>query len=889
MNGRDPVAPPRLAEWMLRKTVEHEPLLGDLVEAFESRARRDGASAARRWFWRETFVALLVFAFRQPRTRRVHNAYVPRANGDTAMRSFLSDLRLGARLLRRSPAFTAICVLTLGIGIGATTAIFSVANPLLLQSLPYPDADRLITVFDRAGDGSPTNVGFPTYEDLVERSRFIERAAVAGTWQPTLSEPGNAERITGERVSWTYFDVLGVRPAIGRSFLEEEDQPGVERAVILTHGLWSRRYGGDSSVIGRAISIDGTPHDVVGVLPAAFENVMAPTAEIFRVLRYEASQPWACRTCRHLRMVARVRPDAPLARVDAELDAISAQLASEHPRDYASVGVHVLGLHEQVTGNLRPVVLAVIGAAALVLLIAVANVTNLQLARAMRREGEFAIRAAIGAGRGRLVRQLLAEGLLLGALGGAIGVLVAYVTVPALVSRLPATLPRLSAVQVDLVALGLAAGVSLLVGIVIGLAPAWRGSRRSVFDTLRGGKRLAGSPRLVARAGLVVAEVALALVLLTGAGLLSRTLLSLHAVNAGFDASNLLTLQAQATGARYETDSAVLVQHDRLRSAVLALPGVTGAGIVSQLPLGGNMDAYGIRAQDKPLDNPELAPYADRYAVSHDFMETMRIPLRRGRYFTPADAENAPLVVIVSEALAAKIWPGEDPIGKRIQVGGPSDVPFRDVVGVAANVRHSGLDDGVTQQVYLPTRQWKWADNQFAMVVRTAGDPQRLAPAVRAAVRETDPDQPITSFASMEQVVSSSTAQRSLALLLFAAFAGVAVLLAAAGIYGVLSGHVAERTREIGVRSALGAAPADIMRTVLGQGARLAAIGLALGIVGALAFARLLETLLFGVGAADPLTLGAVSAVLALVAVAACVVPARRALRVDPMTALRSE
>jgi putative ABC transport system permease protein len=798
-------------------------------------------------------------------------------------------MRHAVRLVRRSPGFTALCVLTLGLSIGATTAIFSVVNPVLLRSLPYPDADRLVMVWERDADGAPSNTTFATYSDLVARARSIQRAAALGGWQPTLSEPGNAERVQGARVSWTYFRVLGVRPAIGRDFVEAEDNRSAELAVILSHGLWMRRYGGDRSIVGRAIPIDGAPHNVVGVLPPSFDNVLSPNAQIWRVLRYETSSPSACRTCRHLRMVARLRPEVTREQAAAELDRLSGVLMREHPRDYPAAGMHVVRLQEQVTRSLRPVLFAVVGATALVLLIAIANVTSLQLARAMRREGEFAVRSALGAGRGRLVQQLLAEGLLVATLGGLAGVLVAVGALPALLARLPQELPRLAAVRVDVAALGVAATITLVIGILIGLTPAWRGGRASVFDTLRGGTRVAGFPRHVARAGLVVAEIALALMLLAGAGLLSRSLLGLLAVDTGFQPANLLTLGVQATGNRYDSAAKVFAYHDRVRGAVLAVPGVIGVGLTSQLPLAGNMDTYGIRAKDKPLARPELAPYADRYTVSHDFMQTMRIPLLRGRYFTPADnRDSTPPVVIVSAALAAKIWPGEDAVGKQIQLGSP-DSPWRAVVGVAANVRHSGLDATVTQQVYMPSRQWPFPDFWVTLVVRTRGDPASLAAAVRRAVRSIDPDQPITSVATMDQVIAASTAQRRLALLLFAAFAGVALLLAAAGIYGVIAGSVAERTREIGVRAALGATPGDILRMVLLQGARLAALGLAIGIAGALGFGRVLETLLYGIKPADPFTLGGVSVILAAIAGAACLVPARRALEVDPVTALRAD
>ena len=883
------VRPPRLAAWLLRVRLgdAHDHFIGDLLEEYTERVAELGTTGARRWFWRETFSAVRTLP--RERALRARRATPAGHAGESRLSSFRSDLRHGARLFGRAPGFALLCVLTLGVGIGATTAIFSVVNPLLLQGLPYPDGDRLISISERAADGSPTNVGYATHAELTVRSRSLERTAVVGSWTPTLSEPGNAERVAGQRVSWTYFGVLGVRPAVGRDFLPEDDSPAApSRAVILTHGLWMRRYAGDSALAGQAISIDGVLHDVVGVLPPSFDNVLSPTAQIFRVLRYEASQPWACRTCRHLRMIGRLREGVTGDQATAELGALMAVAKAEHPQDYPTGELHVISVQELVTRRLRPVLFAVSGATALVLLIAIANVANLQLAHAMRRETEFAIRAALGAGRGRLAQQLVAEGLILSTLGAVAGVAIAYASLPALIARLPEELPRLGAIRVDRWALGMAGSISVLIAFVIGLAPAWRGGSASVFDTLRGGTRLTGSHRLAARAGLVVMEVALAMVLLAGAGLLSRTLVELYEVDAGFEPRGLLTLEAQATGPKYATREALFAHHDRLREAVLAVPGVVAVGVASQLPLGGNLDTYGIRVQDKPHENPNVVLDADRYTVSHDFMEAMGIRLLRGRYFTPFDRDSTPPVVIVSEALADRIWPGEDAIGKRVHLGDPMS-PWREVIGIAGNVKHSGLDAEVTQQIYIPERQWQFADNQVVLVVRASGDPLAIAEAVRLAVRSVDPDQPITRLATMDQVIARSTAQRSMALILFAVFAGVALLLAAAGIYGVLAGHVAERTREIGVRSALGATPSDIVRLVLAQGARLAVLGLALGLAGALAFGRLLSTMLYGVQPGDPWTLVLVSLVLAFVAVTACLVPARRALRVDPMTALRAE
>ena len=877
--------PPRVVLWLLRRLLpadQREPFVGDVLEEFRRRTAAAGLSRARWWLWRESLVALLTL-----RARRTVPA-IP-TSGDPPLLSFLGDLHHATRLLRRAPAFTTLAVLTLALGIGATAAIFSVVNPVLFRPLPYPSPDRVVVVWERGSDGLPSNVGFSTFLDFA-RARSLEYAAALGDWQVTLSGQGAPERVSGQRVSATYFGVLGVRPALGRDFTAEEDAPGKNRVVILGHGLWQRRFGGDSALVGRPISIDGNPYTVVGVLPASFDNVVDPNAQIWRVLGYSTSLPWACRTCRHLRMIGRMRPQVTLASAAAELDHLSALVVKDHPRDYPAVGTRVVSLQDDVTRASRPVLFALLGAVTLVLLIAAANVVNLQLARAMRRDEEFAIRVALGAGRVRLTKQLLAEGLLLALLAGVAGALVARLILSALLTQIPPSLPRLSAIRLDLDALMVSAALTLVLGVVIGLVPGWRsGGHSTLASALRGSRRLTGHGRHVARSALVIAEVALAMMLLVGATLLARSLVRLLSVDAGFEAAHLLTMQVQSTGPRYADSLAVYTNHDLVRAAVRGVPGVVGVGTANQLPLGGNIDSYGIGAEDKPLANPELAPYADRYAVSPDYMTTMRIPIRRGRSFTDADnRDSMPRVAIVSAALAAKIWPGEDVIGKRIRLG-DSKSPWRTVIGVAGNVHHRALDSRDTDQIYIPERQWQLADDQIALVVRTSGDPAAVAAAVRRAVQAVDMSQPITRLETMDQVITASTAQRRLALLLFFAFAGVAIVLAAAGIYGVLAGAVTERTREIGLRSALGATPVEILRLILLQGARLAAVGLVAGVAGAIALGRFLESLLFGVAPSDPVTLVAVSAMLAAVALAACLLPAMRAVGVDPMTALRAD
>jgi putative ABC transport system permease protein len=855
----------RLIERFLPSTTA-DAVIGDLTER--------GVSGVR--LWRETVVAVWHLRDRTPQQVEI-------------MSTFLSDLRLAARLLGRAPTFAITAIVTLGIAIGASTAIFSVANPVLLQPLPYRNPDRVMVVWERGRDGSRSNVGFTTIRDYIDRATTFETAAAVGDWQPTLNEGNEAERLAGARVSATYFRTLGVKPALGRDFRADEDVPNVPRVVILSHGLWQRRFGGDPSVIGKSISMGGPTMTVIGVMPKGFDDVTTPGAQIWRVLGYAVTDPFACRTCRHLRMIARLEPGVGVERAQSEITRIHKAVVAEHPADYASVDAQVVPLQAEVTRAYRPALVALGVAVALMLFIAIANVANLQLARLVRRDEEFAIRTALGASAPRLTRQLLTEALLIALLGGLAGIGVAAVAIPSLVRQLPPQLPRLGAIHLDVAALVVVGAVVLALTIVVGLVP--RRARRStnIADGLRSGRRLTGTRQSAIRAGLVVAELAFALMLLVGAGLLARSVVRLLDVDVGFDPNNLLTMEINSVGPRYQTDQAVFDYHDKVREAVRSLPGVVGVGVVNMLPLGGNYDTYGVWAMDKPLANPEDAPSGDRYVVSTDYLTTMRIRLVAGRMFTQAEERDTTnLVALVSQALADRFWPGESALGKRVKMGGPSR-PWRTVVGVTGNVKHTGLDANEREQFYVPERQWFFSDGQEVLVVRTKGDPSAMVGVVRQAVRAVDPTQPIVKVAAMEQVIAASTAQRRLALLLFSCFATAAVLLAVAGIYGVLAGNVAERTREIGLRAALGATPRNILQLIVGQGARLAVVGLAVGLFGAFALTRSLQTLLFGVGPYDPTTIAVATGVLLLTTLAACLVPAVRALRVDPSEAFRSD
>ncbi len=867
--------PPRLALWLAERLIDQrvrEAVVGDFVERFET-------SPSRWWFWRETLLAIAHFPTR-PRPWP--------SRGDGIVTGFVEDIGRAARTLRRAPAFTLLCAVTLGTGIGAATAIFSLADPIIIRPLPYAEPDRVYVAWENDQNGERNNVGFATYADVRGSATTLAAAAALGDWQPVLNRNGTAEQLLGVRVSWSYFRTLGVRPVLGTDFSSEDDAPARRNVIMLSHQLWRTRFGGDSGVIGSFADISGTPMRIAGVLPPDYDDVLTPGAQIWRVLGYDATLPYACRDCRHLRMIARIKSGTSLSATQAELDGISTRLVRDYPKDYPAAGFQLVQLQHEATRAVRPALGALLAAVLLLLVIAAVNVSGLQLARAFQRDEEFAIRAALGAGSGRLTRQLLAEGLVLAAVAGVVGLVVAKVGLIQLVSRLPATLPRLAAVQLDLRALVLTGIVTLAAGFAVGLTPLWHARRRGLAESLRGGRRLAVAPHRL-REALVVSEVAVAVVLLAGAGLLARSLFAVLSVNAGFDPAEAATVAVQVSGPRYTDSAAVLVWHDQLLAAVRGVPGVENAAIANQLPLGGGFDSYGIQAADKPLANPELAPSADEYRVTTGFLQTMHIPILDGRDFTEADnAAQGPPVAIVSRSLARRIWGEERAIGKRVHMG-EDNRPWYTVVGVAGDVHHRGLDVRETMQIYVPTHRWFFTDNGVDVVVRTSGDPARVLGALRRAVLEPDRGTVITRLATLAEVRARSTAQRALAFTLFGVFAGVALLLAAAGLFGALAGAVAERFREIGLRSALGATPRDIVQLVLRQGLGLTAAGAAIGLAVVLAGAGAIRTLLFGVGTRDIVTFLGVTLAVAAVAALASVVPAWRAVRVDPIAALRAD
>jgi putative ABC transport system permease protein len=811
-----------------------------------------------------------------------------RASGwEAGLGTLIADLRYGARRLRRNPGFTAASIVTLALGIGASTAIFSAVNPILFESLPYPGAERIVTVWDFGAGGSRLEVTFGSYRELVERSRDFDAAAVIKPWQPTITGPSEPERLEGDRVSASYFRVLGVPPALGRDFDAADDRPNAPRSAIISDALWRRRFNRDRAIIGRQMTLDDESYTVVGVMPRTFENVLNPASELWTLLLYDMSQgrAWG----HHLRMVARLKTGVDASRADQQLDAIAGTVLPEFPRPSwadLSTGLMVTPLQQDITAGVRPALLAVLGAVMLVLAIACVNVTNLLLARGAQRRAEFALRAALGASRARLTRQLITESLLLAMFGGLLGMFVAELGVRTLVALSPPGLPRVDAIRVDGVVFLFGFGISTLIGLLVGLVPAMDAFRTSLHGNAQQVSHRASRRHQRTRRVLVVAEVALALVLLVGAGLLVRSLQRLFAISPGFDASHVLTMQVQTSGRRFDkpTTDRFFAQ---VLDAVRRVPGVAAAEFTNQLPLSGQHDEYGV-AFEADLGRGANSGYpAFRYAVSPGYLRAMGIPILRGRSLDAHDASKTPRAVLISESFA-KQFQGVDVIGQRVHVG-PSDQPWYTIVGVAGNVRQVSLALESADAVYLPSEQWAFADSAMWLVVRGHGDVAALAPAVRAAVWSVDKDQPIVRVATMQDLVTVSAAQRRFALILFEAFALASLVLAAIGLYGVLSGSVTERTREIGVRAALGASRGDILSLIVRQGMTLTLLGAAIGLVGAAAASGALVTLLFETSTLDPVTYVGMIALLLAVSAVACWIPALRAARVDPSITLRAE
>lgn len=832
-----------------------------------------------------------------------HAAEQVRAFGwENALRTVVADLRFAARQLRRNPGFTIVSAVTLALGIGASTAIFSAVDPVLFRPLPYPHPSRILMIWN-TWQGARSELAFGTWRELAQRSHSFESTAIFEPWQPAMTGGTEPERLDGQSVSAGFFDVLGTAPALGRDFRVSEEGPNAPKLVILSDRLWRRLFRADPAILGRAVKLDGDAYTVIGVMPRTFEDVLAPTTALWTTDRYDASQltrefnswEWG----NHLRMVGRLRPGVTRTQAIQELNQIARTPWPQFPRPrWAALnrGLIADSLQDDIAHTVKPALLAVFGAVILLLVIACVNVVSLVLARSGQRVGEFAVRGALGASRRRMLRQLVTESLLLSFLGGALGIAAAIAGLRAIVALSPAELPRLNAIAFDPSAFFFALAITTVIGLAAGIVPTLHISRRDLQSGLQQASRRIAGTHLWTRRSLVIAEIALALVLLVSAGLLLRSMQRLLAVNPGFNPSRLLTMQAVTWGHQFDDLGSNPGAGARARrrffeqalEAVRHVPGVQQAAFTSLLPLSDDppvVGQYGAQFEDQPSDG---GINVFRYALSPGYCQTMGIPLISGRLLDERDTAGAPQAALISQSLARHHFGSRNPLGARLHVG-PRDRPWYTVVGIVGDVKQTSLALDDADAVYLSTEQTWFADDSLSFVIRARGDAAALVPAVRSAIWSVDPNQPIVRIITMDRLKAITEAQRRFVLILFEAFGLVALLLAAVGLYGVLAGNVAERSREIGVRAALGATRADILVLVLRDGLRLTVFGLALGILGAIGASRALLSLLFRTSPLDPLAwLGMILLFLA-VSVLACWVPAWRAAGVDPIQVLRTE
>jgi predicted permease len=812
---------------------------------------------------------------------------------ESRMSRFAQDLRYAIRILARSPGFLAVAIFTLAVGIGANTAIFSVANALLLRPLPFAHPDRLVLISANRKDDGREPLSWPRYT-MIDANQRSFRAVAAFTRETfNLTGSGDPAQIEAARVSWNFFDVLGVRPAAGRWFRAEEDRPAGDPVIVISHGLWMRRFAGSPGIIGRHVTLDSQDYTIIGVTPAAFRfSLLGADVDIYapRVIDLNLITPAQAQAgTGFLTLVARLRDGVEIRRAQAEMDTLAAQYRSENakfPDADPNLLVRVGNLRDETVSGLRAAVLILFGAVGLVLLIACANVSSLLLSRAVGRQREIAVRLALGASRAGLVRQLCTESLLLALAGGALGACLSVWGTRVLGGMAQKSLAGAGEIRADATVLGFTAAVSVLAGLVFGLAPALAVSRPDLNTVLRSEGRgsTAGRRRNRFRSLLVVSQVALSTVLLIGAGLLVRSFLELRGASAGFDTGHLLTMNITLPPARYGKGAPMIAFYDQLLRQVRSVPGVRAATVSSALPLNPSRLSPAL-PEGQPVVPLAERPLFNIQTFEPGYVETMHVPLLGGREFSERDDAQAPKVVMVNQMLARRFWPKENPIGKHILVG-RATTPS-EVIGMLGDVRNASLAADVSPEIYLPFPQLPWAS--MNLVVRTAGDAPTFIAAVRGRVLAVDQDQPVTAVATMDEVMEQAAAQPRFTAWLLSALAAIALVLAVVGIYGAIAYSVAERTGELGVRLALGAGRADIVRLVLRQGLLLALSGTGVGLAASLGLTRLLESQLYRVSSTDPITFAGCALVFAVVAALASYLPARRAMRVDPMVALRWE
>ncbi|HEV2802100.1 MAG TPA: ABC transporter permease [Pyrinomonadaceae bacterium] len=815
------------------------------------------------------------------------------------MGNFGQDVRYGMRTLLKSPGFTLVALIALALGIGANTAIFSVVNAVLLRALPYRDAGQVMIVWEqnRSRGGRNNVASLANFLDWQQQANSFQEMAAFHDAAFNLTGEGNPEEIPAQVTSGNLLTMLGTEAALGRVYTKEEAEPGRDDVVVIGHGLWQRRFGGAADIVGKKISLNGQNVTVVGVMPQGFKWFMkegsrtGKAAEIWTPTNFASvlNGPTKGRG-RFITVAGRLKPGVTPEQAQAEMTTIAARLEQQHPRFNTNMGIHVVPVREQLSGEIKTALYVLLGAVGFVLLIACANVANLMLARAASRQNEFSIRTALGAGRGRIVRQLLTESLLLSILGGALGLLIALWGVDALVALSPPNLLGTERISLSLPVLTFTFVISLLTGIVFGLAPALEATRMNLNDSLKETGKSNMSSRRSRRlsSGFVVAQVALALVLLIGSTLMIKSFLRLQAVDPGFKTDNLLTLRVTVPRSKYPEDNQVVAFHRQALERLKSLPDVRSVGAVSALPFGGNLGArtsFWIEGRPAPPPGEELS--TDVRVTDENYFQAIGIPLLSGRTFTEQEAREDRRTIIINESMARQHFPGQNPLGQYLRVQMMPDPQPMEIIGVVADAKYKTLEGPPHPMVYWTHPQLVYSEMTYVM--RTNGDPMNLAAAVRREIQAIDRDQPVADVRTMQSWIDELTARSRFGTLLLGIFAALALVLAAIGIYGVMAYSVTQRTHELGIRIALGAKSRDVLKLILGRGFALTLVGIALGLVASFALTRVMSSLLFGVSATDPVTFGGLALLLCAVALAACYIPTRRALKVDPMVALRNE
>jgi putative ABC transport system permease protein len=806
------------------------------------------------------------------------------------METLLKDVRYGVRMLLRNPGFTVVAVIALALGIGANAAIFSVVNGVLLSPLPYNEPERLMMILETKLPQFPEfSIAPGNFLEWKKQNTVFERLVAFKDTSLNLIGTGDPERLRVLNVTEGFFAMLGTKPQLGRDFLPEEDQPERNNVVILSQGLWQKRFGADPTILNQSIALSGKSYTVIGVMPATFRfGPLEEQIDLWTPMGFTAQEAQN-HGGHYVAAIGQLKPGITVDQASAEMATIAGRVAAQYPAA-TGWGVKIVPLLEFSVRSIKPALLVLLVAVAFVLLIACANVASLLLARAAGRQKEIATRTALGAGRWRIVRQLLTESMLLSVVGGAVGLLLAKWGTDLLLTLAPSDLPRMDNVSVDGRALAFTAAITFLTGIIFGLLPALQASKPNLNEAMKDAARGSseGRGRKLVRNTLVVLEVASALVLLIGAGLMIKSFYKLQEVDPGFEPNNALTASIELPTQRYPKETQQVAFFQQLIERVQALPGVEAAGASCVVPMTDNDFVLAFEIDGRPPLQPGTTQSTNYYSVSADYFKAMGIPLRRGRVFTAADTKDSPHVAVINETMARKIFPDEDPIGKRITFDDRDKNPdWYEIVGIVGDVKHYGLDQPTTMQTYEPYTQQTLPF--MTLVVRTTGSPASLGPVIRSEILKLDKEQPATSIKTLHEFFSISVAQQRFSVVLLGVFAAVALVLAAVGIYGVLSYAVTQRTHEIGIRMALGAGRRDVFRLVVGGGMLLTLIGIVGGLVAAFALTRLIASLLFGVTATDTLTFVTVSAVVLGVALLACYIPARRATRVDPLVALRAD